>query len=193
MYTLPTLPYSFDSLEPYIDTRTMEIHYTKHHQTYLDKFNAILTKHPELEQTPVEELLKKLSTLPIDEADKTAIRNSGGGFANHSFFWTILGKTKTPDTVLIERITKTFGSLDMFKERFSTLAANHFGSGWVWLVEDENKNLQIYATPNQDSPYGKGHTPILTIDLWEHAYYLLYQNRRAEYIKNWWNVVTILP
>ena len=193
MITLPKLSFSYDAFEPYIDAKTMEIHYTKHHQAYIDKLNGVFEKYPNIAATPIEELLKNLSSLTIDEKDKTLLKNSGGGHINHAFFWTMLGKTKTPDVVLIEKIIETFGSIGAFKEQFSSFAINHFGSGWVWLIENETKELGIYTTPNQDSPCLFGHTPLITLDLWEHAYYLAYQNRRAEYVNNWWNVLRLLP
>jgi len=193
MITLPTLPYRYDELEPYIDARTMEIHLTKHHQTYIDKLNALLTKYPSFQKTPVEELLRNIQELPMKEKDRMVLKNNGGGHVNHAFFWTIMGPTKHPDTVLIERITREFGSIGAFKKIFTDVAIGHFGSGWVWLAENSQKKLEIYSTANQDSPYLTGHTPIVALDLWEHAYYLLYQNRRAEYVANWWNVLTCLP
>lgn len=191
-YTLPKLPYAYDALEPYIDAKTMEIHYTKHHQTYVDKLNAVMKKHPDLQKEPLEDVMRKLNTLSIDKADKTAIKNHGGGHLNHSFFWGIMGKEKKVDQALVKRITETFGSIDTFKEQFTTAAANRFGSGWAWLVEDEKKKLQIYSTANQDSPYLQNHTPLIGLDVWEHAYYLKYQNKRPEYIQNWWSVLTLI-
>lgn len=190
-HTLPKLPYSYDALEPFIDVKTMEIHHTKHHQTYVDKLNAVLDKHPVLAEKPVEELLKSLNSLKIDETDKKMIRNHGGGHLNHSLFWTIMGKKKTVDNKLVERIKKDFGSVDAFKEKFNAAATNQFGSGWVWLV-DNNGKLEVYSLPNQDSPYLTGHTPIIGLDVWEHAYYLKYQNKRPDYITAWWNVLQLL-
>jgi superoxide dismutase, Fe-Mn family len=192
MYKLPTLSYSFDALEPYIDKRTMEIHYTKHHQVYTDKLNAVLEKYPQFEKRKIEDLLENLSTLKMDDKDKLQLNNNGGGYLNHSFFWSIMGKNKTLDSKLIERIKQKYLSLEKFKELFAQTAIGHFGSGWIWLVETKNGNLDIYSTPNQDSPYLKGDKPLLTLDVWEHAYYLLYQNRRVEYITNWWNVLKLL-
>jgi Fe-Mn family superoxide dismutase len=193
MITLPKLPYAYNALEPYIDARTMETHHDKHHQTYVDKLNAVLARYPALEKTPVEKLLVKLSSLHMEEKDKAALKNMGGGHINHAFFWEVMGPKKFPDKDLVVRITKKFGSVDAFKKLFTELAIAHFGSGWTWLVENEKKELEIYSTPNQDSPFLLGHRPIITIDLWEHAYYLKYQNRRAEYVANWWNVLTLLP
>lgn len=191
-YSLPKLPYSYDALEPYIDAKTMEIHYTKHHQIYVDKLNAVLDKYPEFADQKLEELMMNLNKMEIDEIDKKMIRNHGGGHLNHSFFWNIMDKEKSIDQSLIERINKTFSSVESFKKQFETTAANHFGSGWAWLVEDKNGNLEICSLPNQDSPYLMGHKPVIGLDVWEHAYYLKYQNRRAEYIKNWWNVLKLI-
>jgi Fe-Mn family superoxide dismutase len=193
MITLPTLPYRYDELEPYIDARTMEIHLTKHHQAYVDKLNALLTKYPSFQKTPVEELLRNIKTLPMEEKDRMVLKNNGGGHVNHAFFWTIMGPAKHLDTVLIDRVTREFGSIGAFKKIFTDTAIGHFGSGWVWLAENSQKKLELYSTANQDSPNLFGHTPIVALDLWEHAYYLLYQNRRAEYVSNWWNVVPCLP
>lgn len=192
MINLPKLTFTYDAMEPYIDAKTMEIHYAKHHQTYVDKLNAIVEKYPSLQKMSVEDMLKNLNTLPVDDKDRTGIRNHGGGHINHSFFWSILGKEKTPDTSLTEKINRKFGSVDSFKEQFTQVAVNHFGSGWAWLVENETGKPEIYSLPNQDSPFTLGHTPLIGLDLWEHAYYLKYQNRRAEYAANWWNVLRLL-
>ena len=192
MFQLPKLPYAFNALEPYIDAITMEIHYTKHHQTYVDSLNAVLEHYPTVASLPVNELLTTIMTTAIPEADKIKIKNFGGGHANHSFYWSIMGTKKSPDTLLEKRIAESFGSLTEFKDQFTQKALTLFGSGWVWLVENKEKLLELYSLPNQDSPYSLGHTPILSIDLWEHAYYLKYQNKRKDYINNWWNVVTIL-
>jgi len=192
MITLPALPYTYNALEPFIDTKTMRIHHTKHHQAYIDKLNAVLEKYEILKKTPVEDLLKRLPSFNMDEGDRTVIKNSGGGHVNHAFFWTVMAPKKAIDKSLVERIVKTFGSTEDFKKRFSELAVNHFGSGWVWLVENGNKELELYSTPNQDSPYLLGHTPKIALDVWEHAYYLKYQNRRAEYVANWWNVLKLM-
>jgi len=191
-YELPPLPYSYDALEPYIDAKTMEIHHTKHHQAYTDKLNAVLEKYPDLSATPIEELFRNFATLQMSDADKTTLRNNGGGYVNHNLFWEIMGPKKEVDEGLSKEIIQTFGSVDEFKKLFTEAALNQFGSGWAWLVRDENGKLQIYSTPNQDSPYLKGHTPIICLDVWEHAYYLKYQNRRAEYIENWWNVLKLI-
>ncbi len=197
-HILPPLPYSYDALEPFIDAKTMEIHHTKHHQTYVDKLNALLEKHPDLADKELADLMKNLKNLNIPEADKTAMKNHGGGHLNHTLFWNIMGPNSAKasdgqgkDKVLMDRIDKTFGSIDAFKEQFTATAINLFGSGWAWLVDD-NGALKIYSLPNQDSPYLQGHTPIVGLDVWEHAYYLKYQNRRPEYIQNWWNVLKLL-
>jgi len=192
MITLPTLAYKLNDLAPAIDTKTMEVHFTKHFQAYIDNTNTILSKYPEIEKLSLEKILTEIEILTIPDADKTFLKNNAGGVANHALYFSIMGPKKELNQQLIERITKTFGSLDAFKEQMSTLAAKLFGSGWAWLVEDEKKNLVIYALPNQNSPLSQGHTPMIALDVWEHAYYLKYQNRRAEYIKNWWNVLKVL-
>lgn len=188
-FELPKLNYSYDSLEPYIDSRTMEIHYTKHHATYVNKLNEALAKHPELMNKVIEDLLKDLDNIPTDI--RTTVRNNGGGHYNHTLFWSIMGPSgsRKPVGKLAKDIEKTFGNFDNFKSKFSESAINRFGSGWAWLVTDNYGNLAIMSTPNQDNPIMIGLYPILGIDVWEHAYYLKYQNRRAEYIESWWNVV----
>lgn len=189
MHKLPTLPYEFNALEPYFDAQTMEIHYSKHHQTYVDKLNEALAKHPELAEKPLEELLKTLADVPEDI--RGAVRNHGGGHLNHSLFWESL-KTSTGEKPLgqmIEKVQEQFGSLTVFMEQFTKEALGRFGSGWAWLVMDENKKLSIMSTANQDSPLSEGKTPLLGLDVWEHAYYLKYQNRRPEYVTAWWNLV----
>jgi Fe-Mn family superoxide dismutase len=192
MITLPPLQYPYDTLEPYIDETTMRIHHTKHHQTYIDKLNIVLEKYEPIKNTPIEELLRSLKTFEMDEKDRTALRNNGGGHVNHTFFWSIMGPKKKIDMMLVERIDKTYGSVDNFKKQFTELAVNHFGSGWVWLAETGKNDLTMYTTLNQDSPYLAGHTPKIALDIWEHAYYLKYQNRRAQYVANWWNVLKLL-
>jgi superoxide dismutase, Fe-Mn family len=189
MYTLPALPYEYAALEPNIDAKTMEIHYTKHHQTYVDKLNAATEKFPELQAMSVEELLQNMDKVPAEI--KTAVQNHGGGHANHSLWWTILTAKSSlkPEGVLAAEIDKTFTSFDKFAEEFNTAATNRFGSGWAWLVVGKGKKLQVTSTANQDSPLMEGYTPILGLDVWEHAYYLNYQNRRPDYIKAFWNVV----
>jgi len=186
-YELPPLPYSYDALEPHIDARTMEIHYTKHHQTYCDKTNAALEGSP-LAKKPIEEILRNLDAVP--EKIRTAVRNHGGGFANHTFFWRILGPQGggEPEGELRKAIEESFGSVAVFREQFSAAAAGQFGSGWAWLVAANGK-LAVLGTSNQDTPLSQGKTPLLAIDVWEHAYYLKYQNRRPEYIQAFWNVV----
>lgn len=191
-YKLPNLPYEYNALEPYIDTETMKIHHSKHHQAYIDKLNAVLDKYPALADKKLEDLIKELPSLEMEEGDRTALKNHGGGHLNHSFFWTVMGPQKQVDEMLYEEVKKTFGSVEEFKKTFSESAKTHFASGWTWLVRDEKNNIQVYSLPNQDSPLSKGHKPIIVLDLWEHAYYLKYQNRRAEYIENWWNVLKLL-
>ena len=191
-HTLPQLPYSYNALEPYIDTQTMEIHHTKHHQAYIDKLNGVLEKHPDLGQLSVEDLLRRLEGLKIDAADKALMRNHGGGHANHSFFWTLMGPKKEVDEALIADIKGAFSSVDEFKKLFTDAATKVFGSGWAWLVRDAEGKLEIYSSPNQDSPLMRGHTPVLGLDVWEHAYYLKYQNKRADYITAWWNVLKLI-
>jgi superoxide dismutase, Fe-Mn family len=191
-FELPKLDYAYDALEPHIDAKTMEIHHTKHHQAYLDKFNAVLEKNPQLKYDSAEEILMNLNSLEVSDDDRKALRNHGGGFVNHNFFWKLMSQEKQVDGSLAEEIKKAFGSVEDFKTKFSSAAAGHFASGWVWLVRDETKKLKIYSLQNQDSPLIIGHQPILCNDLWEHAYYLKYQNKRAEYIENWWNVVKLL-
>ena len=186
-YQLPNLPYAYDALEPYIDAQTMIIHHTKHHQAYVDNLNGALAKHPEVELN-LEALLKNLDNVPADI--RNVVRNNGGGVFNHNLFWTVLAPARgqTPSGALLEAIAKAFGSLDNFKAEFETAAKTRFGSGWAWLIVDAEKNLKVVSTPNQDTPLNEG-TPILNLDVWEHAYYLKYQNRRPEYVGNFWNVV----
>jgi Fe-Mn family superoxide dismutase len=185
-HSLPSLPYSYDALEPYIDEQTMRIHHTKHHQTYVDKLNAALEGHEALQRKSVEDLLKDLNAVP--EKIRTAVRNHGGGHANHSFFWPSLKKGVGFKGDVADLVKKGFGSFDTFKEKFSSAAALLFGSGWAWLVLKDGKP-EIVTTPNQDNPLSQGKTPILGIDVWEHAYYLKYQNRRPEYIEAFFNVI----
>jgi len=188
-YVLPPLPYAFDALEPHIDARTMEIHHGKHHQAYITNVNAALESHPDLLKKPVEELVAGLNTLP--EAVRTAVRNNGGGHANHSLFWTVMGPSKggEPAGALGKAIAAAFGDFAAFKDAFSKAAMGRFGSGWAWLVTDKAGKLQVVSTANQDSPLTDGAKPVLGLDVWEHAYYLNYQNRRADYVAAWWNVV----
>ncbi len=188
MFKLPALPYNFDALEPYIDARTMEIHYTKHHQTYVDNLNKALAGHPELQGKSLEELLGHIPQLPTDI--RTAVINNGGGHYNHSLFWDWMVKGGgNPHGKVLDEIKKQFGSYDAFKEQFSDAAKARFGSGWAWLVLNKAGNLEITSSADQDTPFSEGLTPILGLDVWEHAYYLKYQNRRVDYIQAWWNVV----
>ncbi len=188
-FELPSLPYPYNALEPYIDEQTMTIHHTKHHAGYVNNLNAALEKYPELQTYSVEDLLRNIQSVPEDI--RTAVRNNGGGHANHSLFWTVMTPNGggAPTGELAAAINAAFGSFDAFKETFTKAAMTRFGSGWAWLVVDGFGKLRVYSTPNQDSPYMDGFTPILGLDVWEHAYYLKYQNRRAEYVNNWWNVV----
>jgi superoxide dismutase, Fe-Mn family len=188
-YTLPSLPYAFDALEPHIDARTMEIHHDKHHAAYINNLNNALKDHPELAAKPVNELIADLSAVP--ESIRPAVRNNGGGHSNHTFFWEIMGPGKggAPVGTLAEAITKTFGSYEEFKAKFEEAGAKRFGSGFVWLIVNKEGQLEIISLPNQDSPYMDGNKPVIANDVWEHAYYLHYQNRRPDYLKAWWNVV----
>jgi Fe-Mn family superoxide dismutase len=187
-YELPKLSYAYDALEPHIDARTMEIHYTKHHQAYIDNLNKAV-KGTDLEKKTVEDLIRDLNAVP--ENIRTVVRNNGGGHANHSFFWKIMGPNAggEPKGKLAEDIKSVFGGFDQFKEKLSTAGVARFGSGWAWLIKKKNGVLEIISTPNQDSPLMDGNTPVLGVDVWEHAYYLKYQNRRADYLKAWWNVL----
>jgi Fe-Mn family superoxide dismutase len=187
-HTLPPLPYAFDALEPHIDAKTMEIHHGKHHAAYTTKLNEALEKHPELQSRSIEDLLGSIDSVP--EAIRTAVRNNGGGFANHALFWQIMGPNGggQPGGDLGGAIQQAFGSFDAFKKKVSDAGTGQFGSGWAWLVVNGGK-LEVYSLPNQDSPYMKGHTPILGVDVWEHAYYLKYQNRRPDYLTAWWDTV----
>lgn len=187
-YELPQLPYAYDALEPHVDKETMNIHHTKHHNTYITNVNAALEGQEDLLSKSVEELVSNLDAVP--EAARTAVRNNGGGHANHSLFWTILSPNGggAPAGELADKINSKFGSFETFKEEFAKAGATRFGSGWAWLVVN-NGELEVTSTPNQDSPLMEGKTPILGLDVWEHAYYLNYQNRRPDYISAFWNVV----
>ncbi len=189
MHTLPVLQYNFDALEPFIDTETMRIHHDKHHQAYVDKLNAALDKHPELHLKTLISLLENLDSVPEDI--RTAVRNHGGGHFNHSFFWEILkiNNNQEPAEELLETINRDFSSFENFKKQFTEIASTQFGSGWTWLAVSSNGTLAIQSTPLQDNPIMKGDKPILGLDIWEHAYYLKYQNRRAEYIDAFWNII----
>ena len=188
-HELPNLKYNYNALEPYIDELTMTIHHSKHHAAYVNNLNAALEKYPELQEKSLEELLLDIESLPTDI--KAAVRNNGGGHYNHSFFWSILKPNlgKLPEGALLKAINKTFGSFDSFKEQFGKAGLTRFGSGWAWLVLDKECNLKVVSTPNQDNPISEGLKPILGLDVWEHAYYLKYQNRRPDYISSWWNIV----
>ena len=187
-FTLPPLPYAPDTLEPHIDQKTMEIHHGKHHQAYVTNLNAALEKHPELGSKTVDELCRGINTVPEDI--RTAVRNNGGGHWNHSQFWKWMAPSAggAPTGKIGDAIKSSFGGFDAFKEQWSKAGVGRFGSGWVWLLNDGGK-LSIVSTPNQDNPLMEGKTPILGLDVWEHAYYLKYQNRRPDYIGAWWNVV----
>lgn len=187
-YTLPPLPYAYDALAPHIDAKTMEIHHTKHHQAYINNVNTALEGHPALAALPVEELIRDLAAVP--EAIRAVVRNNGGGHANHSMFWTIMGPKAggEPTGALGDAIKGSFGSFATFKEQFTKAAMGRFGSGWAWLSLDKDK-LIIESTANQDNPISEGRTPILGIDVWEHAYYLNYQNRRPDYVAAFYNVI----
>lgn len=185
-HQLPELPYSFNALEPFFDERTMEIHYTKHHQAYVDKLNMALEGQGELAEKPIEELLQNLNLVP--DSIRTAVRNHGGGHFNHSFWWPTLKKGVDFGGEVAEAISKKFGGFDKFKEEFSKAATTLFGSGWAWLVVKEGE-LEIIQTPNQDSPISQNKNPLLGIDVWEHAYYLKYQNQRPEYIEAFFKVI----
>jgi Fe-Mn family superoxide dismutase len=187
-YTLPKLPYAYDALEPHIDARTMEIHHLKHHQAYLDKLNAALEGHPDLAKMSPEDLVRKLDAIP--EEIRTAVQNQGGGYVNHTFFWKIMGPEKggQPQGKLADAINSKFGSFAAFKEAFGNAAGSRFGSGWAWLVKSGD-GLEVISTANQDSPLSLGKQPIIGVDVWEHAYYLKYQNKRPDYVAAWWNVV----
>lgn len=188
-HLLPKLAFAYDTLEPFLDAKTMEIHYSKHHQTYTDNFNKAIAGHPELEKMSAEDLIANLNSVPEDI--RTAVRNHGGGYINHSLYWKVIGPKAggEPAGDLAEAIKKNFGNFAAFKEKFENAAKTRFGSGWAWLVVDKAGKLDVYSTANQDSPLTEGKKPILVIDVWEHAYYLKYQNRRPEFITAFWNVI----
>ncbi len=189
-FTLPTLPYASDALEPWIDKMTMEVHHGKHHQAYVTNLNKALESAPELAAKSVDELLARNLAL-VPESIRTAVRNNGGGVANHNIFWEVMGPKAggAPSGKLAEAIASAFNSFDNFKEKFNATALGRFGSGWAWLVKSAGGKLEIVSTANQDSPVSEGSQVILPLDVWEHAYYLKYQNRRPEYVNAWWNVV----
>ncbi|MFN6571468.1 superoxide dismutase [Dendronalium sp. ChiSLP03b] len=188
-FELPPLPYNYDALEPYIDTETMRLHHDLHHQAYVTNVNAAVEKHPELNSKSIEELIVNLNNLPEDI--RTAVRNHGGGHLNHTMFWQIMAPNAAgePTGAIADIINNNFGDFETFKQHFNDAGAKQFGSGWVWLVRTPDEKFAITSTPNQDNPMTSGSFPIMGNDVWEHAYYLKYQNRRPEYLKQWWNVV----
>ncbi len=188
-HELPKLPYPYDALEPYIDARTMEIHYTKHHAAYVTNLNAALDKHPELHKKSLDDLLKGLNSVPEDI--RVAVRNNGGGHLNHSMFWLIMkkGGGGEPKGELGDAIGKAFGGFAAFKDKVTNAGMTRFGSGWSWLVITKDGKLDVISTPNQDNPVMDGHKPVMGVDVWEHAYYLKYQNKRKDYLDAWWNIV----
>lgn len=188
-FVLPPLPYAYDALEPHIDALTMEIHYTKHHQAYVNNLNAAIRDYPQIQAMSIEAILRDLNTIP--EAIRTAVRNNGGGHYNHTLFWEIMkpGGAKEPTGRLAAAIKDAFGSVDEVIKQVTDAAMKRFGSGWAWLVKDQSGRLLVYSTANQDSPLTEKHVPILGVDVWEHAYYLKYRNMRGDYVKAWWNVV----
>jgi superoxide dismutase, Fe-Mn family len=188
-FELAPLPYAYDALEPYIDTTTMQLHHDKHHQTYVNNLNAAIEKHGNLQGKSVEDLVAQINSIPEDI--RTAVRNNAGGHVNHTMFWQIMGPNGggEPTGDIAKAINDKFGSFDAFKQQFNDAGTKRFGSGWVWLVRSGQGDLQIISTPNQDSPLMEGHRPIMGNDVWEHAYYLKYQNRRPEYLNAWWNVI----
>jgi Fe-Mn family superoxide dismutase len=189
MHTLPPLPYEYNALEPFIDAETMKIHHDKHHQAYVDKLNTALKTHPELLEKDLQELLKNLESIPEDI--RTAVRNHGGGHFNHSFFWKILkiNNGATPEGDLAQAIEQNFGDFESFKKLFTEMVSTQFGSGWTWLVQNSAGMLAVRSTPLQDNPIMSGDTPLLGLDVWEHAYYLKYQNKRADYVAAFWNII----
>ncbi|HEU5102367.1 MAG TPA: superoxide dismutase [Roseiflexaceae bacterium] len=188
-FTLPPLPYDYSALEPHIDTQTMQIHHDKHHAAYVNNLNAALESHPNIASQSIEDILRNINDVP--EAARQAVINNGGGHANHTLFWEIMGPNGggEPTGALAEAINKAFGSFADLKAKINDAGVKRFGSGWSWLVADKGGALQVYSTANQDSPLMQGHTPILGVDVWEHAYYLKYQNLRPKYLESWWNTV----
>ncbi|MFS8158802.1 MAG: superoxide dismutase [Candidatus Roizmanbacteria bacterium] len=188
MFTLANLPYTYSALEPFIDELTMKIHHDKHHNAYIENLNKALSTYPELSNKSIEELLKDISSLPADI--QASVKNNGGGHYNHSLFWGYMSDKhhQVPSRNLAKKIDEAFGDIDKFKEAFASAGLSRFGSGWVWLVKN-GSDLEIISTANQDTPISEGKTPLLGLDVWEHAYYLKYQNKRIEYIQNWWHVV----
>lgn len=188
-FELQPLPYAYNALEPYIDAKTVELHYSKHHATYLSNLKSALEKHQELSNLSIEQILKDLDRIPEDI--RTAVRNNGGGFYNHNIYWAIMGPNRggEPTGSLGEAIRSAFGNFQSFKEQLEKAGLGRFGSGWAWLSKRQDGSLVIHSTPNQDTPLAENLFPVIGVDVWEHAYYLKYQNRRAEYLQNWWNVV----
>jgi superoxide dismutase, Fe-Mn family len=188
-FQMVPLPYAYDALEPHIDAQTVELHYSKHHQTYLNNLNGALEKHPELGNLTIEQLMSDLDSVPEDI--RTVVRNNGGGYYNHNIYWAIMGPNQggEPTGALGEAIRSTFGSFESFKEQIEKAGMGRFGSGWAWLSKKADGSLVIHSTPNQDTPLAEGLFPVIGVDVWEHAYYLKYQNRRAEYLTHWWNLV----
>ena len=188
-YEVPPLPYAYNALEPHVDDQTMHLHHDKHHAAYVTKLNGAVEKHPDLQKKSPEELIRNLNSLPDDI--RGVVRNNGGGHVNHTMFWQIMGPNKggAPGGAIAQAIDKAFGSFDAFKEKFEAAGVNQFGSGWAWLVRTKSGELQVKSTPNQDNPMMNGEFPVFGNDVWEHAYYLKYQNRRPDYLKAWWNVV----
>lgn len=188
-FQLDPLPYAYEALEPHIDAETMRFHHDKHYATYIKNLNEAVNKYPQLKTRSAEQLLRNINSVPSDI--RTKVRNNGGGYVNHKMFWEIMGPNAggTPTGPIADAINKTFGSFDAFKQQFNAAGADRFGSGWAWLIRNKNGNLQIINTANQDSPFMEGVYPIMGNDVWEHAYYLKYQNRRADYLTAWWNVV----
>ncbi|HET6842057.1 MAG TPA: superoxide dismutase [Candidatus Angelobacter sp.] len=188
-HEVPALPYAYNALEPFIDEQTMHLHHDKHHAAYVTKLNGAIEKHPELSGKSAEELIRNLNSLPEDI--RGVVRNNGGGHVNHTMFWQIMGPSKggAPTGAIGDAINKTFGSFDAFKEKFEAAGVNQFGSGWAWLVRTRAGAFEVKSTPNQDNPISNGEFPVFGNDVWEHAYYLKYQNRRPDYLKAWWNVI----
>lgn len=191
-FSLPKLNYSYEALEPYIDRSTMEIHHTKHHLSYVNKLNEVVEKYPDLQKTELNELMENIESLTVEESDRTILINNGGGHLNHTLYWQIMGPIKEIDESLIGRIERELGPVEEFKTKLTNQALGRFGSGWAWLVEDSEGKLELCSTGNQDSPYLNKQKPLIGIDVWEHAYYLKYQNRRGEYLENWWKTLKIL-
>lgn len=189
MFTLPELPYEYDALAPFISSEIQHLHHDKHHQAYVDNLNKALEKYPEWQDKPIEDIIKSLNQVPEDV--RTAVRNNGGGHFNHSMFWQMMSplKDQSPNGTLLDKIQHSFGEYETFKKKFAEQATKVFGSGWQWLVLNGENELELVSTPNQDNPLERGMIPLLGLDVWEHAYYLQYYNKRADYIDAWWNIV----